>query len=456
MRTGNNILTQAIDEITSGIPAIRAIGLRRLMGFSLTVGGVPTALTATFKAQHNVTDEEMQALRKFVPEWSKNSTLLPTGRDENGYLKYVDFSYSNPYDYLTRPARTILNEIADGNETNASLKASLGRGITDSFTELLEPFASESIFTEALVDTTLRRGIGRNGKRVWTDTDDFGTRITNSIKHIGESLTPGSIPQFKRLGQVITGKSDKYGNTFKLEDELPGLYGFRSVQSNPERGLTFMTTRFVRELKTANNSFTAPLLRGGRVSKDDILERYQYSESRRFNTMKEMYKNIDAARKLGVPENVIRSKVKRQGINKEDFNEVMRGVYTPNRPTKFFIKRINEITRNLNEKEKVRLPNPYFEALPTITEIVNQNRNISLLNGELKLPDLQEPQIQIEPQTQQIQTPVPNTTGLQPLPISQIPGNNIDQITGLTYDQQFATLFPNDPLGQTIAQRKRV
>ena len=47
-----------------------------------------------FKSKNDVTDEEMQALRKFVPEWSKNSTLLPMGRDENGYLKYVDFSYS--------------------------------------------------------------------------------------------------------------------------------------------------------------------------------------------------------------------------------------------------------------------------------------------------------------------------------------------------------------------------
>ena len=42
------------------------------------------------------------ALRRIVPEWSKNSTLLPTGRDEKGYLKYVDFSYSNAYDTLTK------------------------------------------------------------------------------------------------------------------------------------------------------------------------------------------------------------------------------------------------------------------------------------------------------------------------------------------------------------------
>ena len=45
------------------------------------------------KLKNNVSDEEMKALRRFVPEWSKNSTLLVTGRDEKGNLKYADFSY---------------------------------------------------------------------------------------------------------------------------------------------------------------------------------------------------------------------------------------------------------------------------------------------------------------------------------------------------------------------------
>jgi hypothetical protein len=44
-------------------------------------------------------DEEMNALRRVgVPEWSKNSTLLVTGKNEKGYPKYIDFSYSNAYD----------------------------------------------------------------------------------------------------------------------------------------------------------------------------------------------------------------------------------------------------------------------------------------------------------------------------------------------------------------------
>jgi hypothetical protein len=46
----------------------------------------------TFKAKNDVTNEEMNALRRVgVPEWSKNSTLLVTGKNEKVIQKYIDF-----------------------------------------------------------------------------------------------------------------------------------------------------------------------------------------------------------------------------------------------------------------------------------------------------------------------------------------------------------------------------
>ena len=169
MRTGNNIIEQSIREITSEIPQIQRLGYRRLFGFGTTIGGVPLALSEVFKAKNNVTNEEMNALKRFVPEWSKNSTLLPTGRDENGYLKYIDFSYTNAYDFLLRPYRAVLNGISQGDGSEESLKALLASGMQDGIVELMEPFASESIFTEALIDSTIRGGIGKGGKRVWSE-----------------------------------------------------------------------------------------------------------------------------------------------------------------------------------------------------------------------------------------------------------------------------------------------
>jgi len=384
MRTGNNIISQSIDEITSGIPELRALGLRRLLSFGTTVGGVPFALSEVFKAKNNVSDEEMQALKKFVPEWSRNSTLLPTGRDEKGNLKYIDFSYSNAYDFLTRPYRAVQNALAQTDASNESLKEALGKGLTDGIVEIMQPFTSESIFIEGLVDSTIRRGIGRDGRRVWKEQDDPLVKVGKGVLHVGETLTPGSISQLKRLGQAATGKTDKYGNLYNLGDELPGLFGFRSINSDPEKALTFMTTRFLSDLRDSNNLFTAPLLRGGRVDKDDILNAYKYSQSKRFATLREMYKNIDAARTLGVSNAIISKRVKRKGLKREVFEQLMRGKFTPTRPNDFFITRIAEINRDLNKKEGVNIRNPYLEAISDLNNIIRENRNISLSDGEVR------------------------------------------------------------------------
>ncbi len=432
MRTGNNIVQQSIDEITSGIPQLRDLGLRRLLSFGTTVGGIPYTLSEIFKAKNNVSDEEMKALRRFVPEWSKNSTLLVTGRDEKGNLKYADFSYSHAYDFLLRPYNSVVNAIAQTDGTNESLKKALGQGLTDGVVELMEPFTSESIFIEGLVDSTIRRGIGKDGKKVWSPADDPLVKVGKGVLHVGETLTPGSISQLKRIGQAATGKTDKYGNLFNLEDELPGIFGFRSITSDPAKALTFMTTSFVRDLKNADNLFTAPLLRGGRVTREDIINSYKYSQAQRFSTLKDMYKNIEAAKTLGVSNSVISRRVKRRGVRKDVFNQLMQGKFTPTRPSDFFIKRLAEINRDLNKLEGTQVRSPYFEALPELNKIILDNRNLSLKEDNVKFFE------SVEPVTQQetsIQTPPVVTAPVNPTIISQTSPQ-----TGSTLPPNFANL----------------
>ena len=47
-------------------------------------------------------DEEIDAMRRYVADWSKNSVLIPF-KDEDGKLSYIDFSHLNAYDTVTRP-----------------------------------------------------------------------------------------------------------------------------------------------------------------------------------------------------------------------------------------------------------------------------------------------------------------------------------------------------------------
>ena len=447
LRTSNNILTQSIKEITSGIPEIKALGIRRLLGFGTTIAALPVAATEGFKALNNVSDEELTALRRFVPEWSKNATLLPTGRDENGYLKYIDFSSSNPYDIIIRPFTTIFSKIAEGKDTKESLSAALGEGLIEATSEILKPFTSESIFTEALVDSTIRRGIGRGGKRIWSEEDDGFIKVLKGITHIADSFTPGSVAQFNRLHKAVKGESDEYGKTFNLMDELPGLTGFRSVQSDPENGLKYKITQFGSRLDKDRNLFSAPLLRGGRVTPEEIVNSYEYSEARRFQTMKEMNQDILAARKLGVPNSIIQQKLKaRKGLEKGVIENIMKGRYIPDEPNKFFIEKMQEITNTLNQKERVPLSNPYFQALPVINSIRNNNRGLNLNTDQIKVPkvNLSTGELGVENILPKAFVPTSGDVITPTSPVSQV-----------NTSEQYASLFPNDVIGQALANKPK-
>jgi hypothetical protein len=403
MRTGNNIFQTSIDEITAGIgkgtydnpeiPSLMKLGLKRLFSFGMTVGGVPYTLVQTGKALHNVTDEEMEALRRMVPEWSKNSTLVPVGRDENGYLKYTDFSYNNAYDTLIRPFQAVVNALNTGGGDKDSLMKALGTGMTDALAEVMKPYATESIYTEALLDSVIRGGVGREGRRVWSEADDIGVRMLKGTLHVAKSFEPGSYRQLVRIGDAVRGKaSKKYGETFSPFDELPGLVGLRVQSSNPERAMKYMVTEFGSNLDKARNLFIAPLLRGGRVTPKQIVDQYKYSEQRRFAFMREMHKNIEAARALGMSDGKIRKELqKRKGLQKDAIREVMAGIYKPSRPSEFFQERMRKINNELNEKEGTNVENPYIIARGFIGDIIRDNSGIDLLSDELMFQDFDIP-----------------------------------------------------------------
>jgi hypothetical protein len=211
--------------------------------------------------------------------------------------------------------------------------------------------------------------------------------------HVAKSLQPGSIAQFKRIGDAVRGKTDKkYGQTFNLSDELPGLIGLRAINSDPERAMKYMVTKFGSNIKKADNLFIGPLLRGGRVTPKQIVDQYKYSEQRRFAFMRDMYKNVEAARSLGMDDGKIRRELeKRKGLPRDVIRQIMSGNYSPKPPSEFFVKRIREITNDLNEKEGRDIENPYFIASEFISDIRFDNSNIDLLDDELMFKDIDVP-----------------------------------------------------------------
>ena len=77
---------------------------------ALTTAALPAGAVAAAQAVYNVADEEIDAMRRYVADWSKNSVLVPF-KDKEGKLSYIDFSHLNAYDTVTRPIQTILNAV---------------------------------------------------------------------------------------------------------------------------------------------------------------------------------------------------------------------------------------------------------------------------------------------------------------------------------------------------------
>ena len=70
------------------------------------------------------------------------------GKDgKNKITGYVDFSYINPYDYLRRPVAAVMNAVERGEELNLDGTSIVYDALSGVLTEMLSPFAEESIMS---------------------------------------------------------------------------------------------------------------------------------------------------------------------------------------------------------------------------------------------------------------------------------------------------------------------
>ena len=245
---------------------------------ALTTAALPLGTVAAAQAIYNVADEEIDAMRRYVADWSKNSVLIPF-KDEDGKLSYIDFSHLNAYDTVTRPIQTVLNAVNQGRADEDGLVDDFILGMIESTKEVASPFVSESIWTEGLADIFVRRGLTQEGRRLWNPQDSAGDKIYNSIGHLIETQAPLNWKQLTRLGLSIRpiddkGRFDERGNQYEFGNELAGIAGLRRVEINPEKSFNYKITEYKKGVRDSRNLFTAAVLKGGIVTPEQIVDAY--------------------------------------------------------------------------------------------------------------------------------------------------------------------------------------
>jgi hypothetical protein len=368
-------------------------------------------------------------------------------RDEEGNLKYIDFSHGFAYDTVTRPVQTVLNMVAQGETDEKTLMEGFMKGLATSTAELGQPFISESIWTEAFLDVIRGGGKTKDGKVLYTDATPMGERVSAIMAHLVRAQAPFSAQQMIRLGFAAKGEPSKTvgpfrgtGQTYELTDEALGFTGYRPVPIDPARSLDFMMSAYQRSIRDARREFNAELLRGEAITPQQIVDRYIISNKAKWEAMKDMSLNITAGQVLGVPGSELVPVLGR--ISKKDAAALLQNKFIP-----------FNISDNVKEvfqqnADKLGMFNPYRDAEGGVEGLKEMMEDLTLDMEEFPdLTDIYNFGAPPMPEQNLQQTPSgasninPQVFNRQPLTLSPI--------TGLTQTQT-ALLSPGD---QVLAQR---
>ena len=365
--------TERVVRNSSHVDGSFGTGFKRLLGMATTLTGVPIAVTEGAKALYDVSSEEIDAMRRFVPEWSKNSTLVPLRLDD-GELRYIDFSKSNAYDVMARPFRTVINNLIEGDKNDETILKSFSDGVSEATGEIMDPFISESIFTEAMFDLTLRNGRTDDGRLLYTDQTAAGDKLAIQFNHLSKAILPNKMP-YERMVSAAMGTVNERGDELNIGPELAGFMGLRPIKIDPLRTMNFKVNEYQRGIREARREFTGGafgVLKGGPVSAEKIIERYILSNKARFNVQKEMFRDLEAAQILDTRTNNLRRLFRDRQISNKNFNNLLRGKFDIYYPSKDIIAKFRETSKALGES------NPFLEARTDINSVRRNFRNLGL------------------------------------------------------------------------------
>src|SRR5210317_816554 len=458
MRTGTNIVDTALNEIFykvtingKQVSPLRNRGLQRLFGMGVTTTVLPAGAVATLQTIYDVSSEEIDAMRRYVAKWSKNSTLLPF-RDKDGKLEYIDYSHMNAYDTLTRPIQTVINAVNEGRDDKDGIMGDFLLGLIESTKEIGSPFISESMWTQALQDVSPilgRGGVDAQGRQIYDlQVDTFGDALSKSVSHLVETQAPLNWKQLKRLGlasvaKVVPENDARFGPRgieYELGNELSGIAGMRKVKIDPSKGINYKITSYKDGIRASRSIFARRTLTGGVVTPEEVVDAYIDSNRALFKVNRDMYKDIQAARILGMNEEAIEETMDKRG-ERRAFNSLIDGEFRPYTISND-VKSIFEFNA-----ERLGIPNP-FDAAEDVIDSINEILSETPTSLDV-FPDLPNPFRQsILPTlegTPTSQLP-PNVAGASPT--AGFVGQQNVNLKGVSFEtlpesERYKTLFPN-------------
>ena len=404
VRTSGNILNRAVKEMgfketpeliqamgeqqaKAFARQVRGIGAERLTGYVSMAGVAPMAMRDASHTMLGITEAEEDLLEKNKPFWSAGSTMMFLEKpDKDLNADAVDLSYMLPYEFLRAPGRAALEIYQQKGEVGASEAEQIGFAAMAAFKKFAEPFASEALATERLVDVTIRDGRTQTGAEIYEPGEMWGDKLSKSLVHVAGAFIPGIVEQAYtvkggeivsgRFNRAITGEPSKTGDPFTIAEEAGTmLTGLRPLKINIGRSLGYDAGAYSADRSSATQIFTK-VADDNDATEQDILDAYVQANEAKRSHQARLKNKIDAAIDAGMSRGQVMQALRKTGVSQREMTSILNNRYDP-------IKVSRSLLREVSEEVNIRNENRILKRLPI--QQINEVR-FSLINSPV-IPD---------------------------------------------------------------------
>lgn len=358
IRTMGNIGYRAAQELASGNPELQKKGMKRAVSALTVTTAFPAAMVELGTQLTGTDREQIDAYkRSFAPPWDKTATLVPTGTDSQGNItQMMNLSYTNPYDYLSRPFARLIAEAEEGEAKGEGLVNRYSQGFMYGVGEITKPYGTLSISTQLLLDTV--KGETETGRRLYSASDTFGDKATKAFVHNVQGMAPPILPfditsdpaggilgigasikdfptaVFNSTGLVGDDRLiNRKGNRIDSAEALvQGFSGLKIIKPQIGRTLRYRGFETNDVIRAAANEFNRVARSTNVREAEDFTKAYIESNEGRYRGMRDLYLAIEDARLLGLSEQEILKELKTAKVANADY--VMAGLFKPSELSK--------------------------------------------------------------------------------------------------------------------------
>jgi hypothetical protein len=303
----------AIEDMKT--PGMRKYGLKRAIGSILaySIYGAATKIALSCLGKKK---EDVDALKKFAPNYQQDSMLMPISFDPKTHnVKYIDLSFSDPFDIYRQPINAFMSE------------KQLDAGLAKAVANLIGNFFGISVPVDVAINMISNKRT--TGQAITNPQASTAKKISDYGEYALRTFEPSTFTDIRNLYFAIKGEPDpylgRYGKVPSITENLSSYAGLRAQTVNIDQALQFRASRFNDDIGKSTSLFTERYMSPGKQSRmalESGTGEMIQSREKLFNDMHETYL---ASLKWGLNSNDAIMAMRRGGMSRENIMGVVNG-----------------------------------------------------------------------------------------------------------------------------------